>query len=206
MKIILTENQYHKILLQESKKELGGVISDLKSFANTVITKTQEDVGVNLKMLLIWGAGVGGVIEPLNNFIASGNFELNEFQVSLILCSTAAILFGESKRTIKILLGKIEEEGIEDEFDEVYRKGVKLKQAFISFIESLNMTLYTVTNIMSYAFVIPLLPILHRMSNSGINDSDVKEMILRLVSFGLASISGNLMKELITKLIKRFKD
>jgi hypothetical protein len=44
------------------------------------------------------------------------------------------------------------------------------------------------------------------MSQSGIKGNEVKEIIVRLMSFGLVSVSGNALKELITKLVARFRD
>jgi hypothetical protein len=206
MKVVLTESQYRAILLNESRDEFTNYLSSLKEFANNVITKTEQDLKINLNMLLIWGAGVGGVMGPLNEFIMNGNFNLNEFQVASILCATSAILFNESKSTIKTLVDYIQEQGIFEVFSQVLKKGTKLKQTFFKFIESLNMTLYTISNIMSYSFIIPILPIIWEMSQSGIKGGEVKEIIVRLMSFGLVSISGNTLKELITKLVARFRD
>lgn len=206
MKVVLTESQYRAILLNESRDEFTNYLSSLKEFANNVITKTEQDLKINLNMLLIWGAGVGGVMGPLNEFIMNGNFNLNEFQVASILCATSAILFNESKSTIKTLVDYIKEQGIFEVFSQVLKKGTKLKQTFFKFIESLNMTLYTISNIMSYSFIIPILPIIWEMSQSGIKGGEVKEIIVRLMSFGLVSISGNTLKELITKLVARFRD
>lgn len=206
MKVVLTESQYRTILLNESRDEFTNYLSNLKEFAETVITKTEQDLKINLNMLLIWGAGVGGVMAPLNDFIMSGNFNLNEFQVASILCATSAILFNESKSTIKTLVDHIKKQGIFEVFSQVLKKGTKLRQTFFKFIESLNMTLYTISNIMSYSFIIPILPIIWEMSQSGIKGNDVKEIIVRLMSFGLVSVSGNALKELITKLVARFRD
>ena len=206
MKVVLTESQYRAILLNESRDEFTNYLSNLKEFAETVITKTEQDLKINLNMLLIWGAGVGGVMAPLNDFIMSGNFNLNEFQVASILCATSAILFNESKSTIKTLVDHIKKQGIFEVFSQVLKKGTKLRQTFFKFIESLNMTLYTISNIMSYSFIIPILPIIWEMSQSGIKGGEVKEIIVRLMSFGLVSVSGNALKELITKLVARFRD
>jgi hypothetical protein len=206
MKVLITENQYRTILLESSKNSLNSVLDDLKEFATMVIEKTQQDVGVNLKMLLIWGAGVGGVMAPLNEFIQNGDFNLNDFQIASILCATTAILYGESKSVINELLKVIKDEGIVDEFNRVLSKGTKLKKVFLNFIQSLNMTLSSVTNIMSYAFIIPILPILWDMSQTGVTKPEVKEIVIRLMSFGLTAISGNTLRELVTKLVNRFRD
>jgi hypothetical protein len=206
MKVVLTESQYRAILLNESRDEFTNYLSNLKEFAETVITKTEQDLKINLNMLLIWGAGVGGVMAPLNDFIMSGNFNLNEFQVASILCATSAILFNENKSVIKTLVDHIKKQGIFEVFSQVLKKGTKLRQVFFKFIESLNMTMYTISNIMSYSFIIPILPIIWEMSQSGIKGNEVKEIIVRLMSFGLVSVSGNALKELITKLVARFRD
>lgn len=206
MKIVLTENQYQKLYLIESKNSLVDYLKDLKEFADTVIDRTKNDIGINLKMLTIWGAGVGGIIVPLNELIQNGNFNITESQTALILCATAAILFDESKSNIKRLLQEIAQQGITNVFSEVFKKGSKLKKVFINFISSLNMTLYNVTNIMSYAFLIPLLPIFLEISNKGFNYETVKEIVIRLSSFGITSLSANLLREVISKLLNRFKD
>ena len=59
---------------------------------------------------------------------------------------------------------------------------------------------------MSYSFIIPILPMIWEMSQSGIKGDEVKGIIVRLLSFGLVSVSGNALKELISKLVVRFRD
>ena len=206
MKVLITEIQYQKILLESSKGSIDDLLNELNEFATMVIEKTQNDIGINLKMLLIWGAGVGGVMVPLNEFIQNGDFHLNDFQTASILCATAAILYGESKSVINQLIKVIKDEDVFDEFNQVLSKGIKLKKVFLNFIQSLNMTLSNVTNIMSYAFIIPILPLLWSMSQSGISKPEIKEIVIRLMSFGLTAISGNTLRELVTKIVNRFRD
>jgi hypothetical protein len=206
MKLIISENQYNKLILESSKDSLTDFLSDLKEFASTVIEKTQSEVGINLKMLAIWGAGVGGIMVPLNEFIENGNFNLNDFQTASILCATAAILYGESKGVINELVKVIKDEKVTEAFEVVLNKGVKLKRVFLDFVQSLNMTLSSVSNIMSYAFIIPILPLIWEISQTGVTSQGIKEIVIRLMSFGLTAITGNTLRELFTKLINRFRD
>lgn len=206
MKLIISENQYNKLILESSKDSLTDFLSDLKEFASTVIEKTQSEVGINLKMLTIWGAGVGGIMVPLNEFIENGNFNLNNFQTASILCAAAAILYGESKGVINELVKVIKDEKVTEAFEVVLNKGVKLKRVFLDFVQSLNMTLSSVSNIMSYAFIIPILPLIWEISQTGVTSQGVKEIVIRLMSFGLTAITGNTLRELFTKLINRFRD
>lgn len=157
-------------------------------------------------MLAIWGAGIGGIMVPLNEFIENGNFNLNEFQTASILCATAAILYGESKGVINQLVKVIKDEKVTEAFEVVLNKGVKLKRVFLDFVQSLNMTLSSVSNIMSYAFIIPILPLIWEISQTGVTSQGIKEIVIRLMSFGLTAITGNTLRELFTKLINRFRD
>jgi hypothetical protein len=44
------------------------------------------------------------------------------------------------------------------------------------------------------------------MAQSGqFNQQDIKEISIRLAGFGLLTVTGNMIKEIITKILKRFK-
>jgi hypothetical protein len=205
MKVLISENQYKSIILESPRKQINFDLNRLKNFTEEVIGKFQEDTGIQFKLLFTWGAAVGGILLPLNNFIETGGFELNSFQATSILVATAAILFGENSRLIKQIISKIKEDGIEEIFDIILEKGNQLKQTFLDFIESLNVTMYTMTNIMSYAFLIPILPIIWEISNNGGDVTDAKDITIRLLSFGLTSVTGAFLKTLISKIIERFR-
>jgi hypothetical protein len=73
-------------------------------------------------------------------------------------------------------------------------------------MDSLNLTLHKVSNMMSYTFIIPLIPMLYQMAQSGNYDNnDIKQVALRLASFGLLTVSSVMVRELISKLLRRFK-
>ena len=205
MKVLISENQYKSIILESPRKQINSDLNKLKNFAEEVIGKFQEDTGIQFRLLFTWGAAVGGILSPLNDFIEKGNFELNSFQSASILVATASILFGENSRLIKQIISKIKKDGIEEIFDIVLEKGNQLKQTFLDFIESLNVTMYTMTNIMSYAFLIPILPMIWEISNNGGDVKDAKDIATRLLSFGLTSVTGAFLKTLISKIIKRFR-
>jgi len=205
MKVLISENQYKSIILESPRKQINSDLNKLKNFAEEVIGKFQEDTGIQFRLLFTWGAAVGGILLPLNDFIEKGNFELNSFQSASILVATASILFGENSRLIKQIISKIKKDGIEEIFDIVLEKGNQLKQTFLDFIESLNVTMYTMTNIMSYAFLIPILPMIWEISNNGGDVKDAKDIATRLLSFGLTSVTGAFLKTLISKIIKRFR-
>lgn len=203
--ILINENQ-KKILLRESfSEELGDIIKQNYNFVKDVLKVSSEQIGLNLQFLVTWGASIGGFVGPLNDFI-NGKFpHMSEVETSLLLTGIIATYYIDNKETVNKILDTIKEMGLSNEFKSVLKKSSLLKDTFISFITSLNVTLHKVTNILSYAFIIPILPMLYEAAHAGsFNDGDSKQIGIRLASFGVITVSGILIKELVGKLIRRF--
>ena len=78
---------------------------------------------------------------------------------------------------------------------------------FLDFIASLGLTLHKITNMLSYTFIIPLLGTLLNMTkNMSVDSRDIDEIVLRLTSFGLLTVSGIVIKQLINRIVRRFKE
>jgi uncharacterized membrane protein len=130
---------------------------------------------------------------------------MSDIEISLLLTGIIASYYVDNKEYVKKILNKIKEKGLSDVFLRVFKKSQELKNAFFDFIESLNITLHKVTNIMSYTFIIPIIPMLYDMAtSSNLDGEQISEIAKRLVSFGVLTVSGILVKELINKIIKRF--
>ena len=72
-------------------------------------------------------------------------------------------------------------------------------------MDSLGVTIHKLSNMIAYAFLIPLIPDLYELSTSDLTDADLGVMTKRILSFGGITLSGIVVKELIKKIIKRFK-
>lgn len=206
MKLKLTENQYQKIILESSSNKITNYLEEMKEFVVSTIKQTEEDLKINLGTLMIWGTGVAGFMGPLKSYMSTGNFEINEYQISSIICAVTCILLGESSRDLKKLIDYIEKEGLKETFLKVLKKGQKLKRVFVSFIESLNVVTYKLSNILSYTFIIPILPMLWSISQSEYDENTIKEIVTRLTAFGIIGLTSNALRILIIKLLERFKD
>jgi hypothetical protein len=193
--ILITESQKRVLLRESVNKEVGDMVKQNYEFAKNVINQTSEQIGLNLQFLITWGASIGGFVGPLNEFIQGKFPDLSEMEVSLILTGIIATYYIDNKKLVAKILNEIKGLGLMGEFTSVLRKSSQLKETFIQFIESLNITLHKVTNIMSYAFIIPI-----------IDSKDAKELALRIGAFGLLTVSGIVVKELFSKLIKRFSN
>ena len=205
MKILISEKQKKSLIRESIQDNLSEIINQSYKFTKLVLEKTSKQIGLDLRFLISWGATIGGILKPMDDFIKGKFPELTDVQISLLLTGIIANYFFDNQKLIKRLNDKIEEEGITAQFKSILKKSENLKKVFITFIESLNLTIHKVTNIISYSFLIPLIPILYESVNSGnLKISDAKEVTNRLLSFGFLTISGVVLKEIITKLIKRF--
>ena len=122
----------------------------------------------------------------------------------MVLTGVIASLYYDNQKVIDKIIGKIKDEGVISLFTKTLKKGKELKDVFVKLISSLNITAHNFTNIISYAFLIPILSILYNISSENFTSSDVNEIVKRIMAAGLVTISGNLLKEVVTKILKRF--
>lgn len=207
MTILINESQKQRLILESVGDSMGDIIKNNYELVKKVLTTTSKQLKFDLKFLITWGASIGGMVGPINEFI-EGNFpELTDIQISLILTGVITTYYFENKKLMDDLYVKMKEEGIFNIFIKVIKKSDELRDSFLEFIKSLGITFHKITNMMSYSFIIPILPLIYNVvSNSSSIDSNLLyEIISRVGYFSLIALSGVLIKEIIMKLIKRFK-
>jgi hypothetical protein len=206
MKIIITEQQKRMILTESTGENLGNVIKQNTKRIKTIIEEAQGQIGMNLQFLLTWGAGIGGFMGPVEDFVRGKYPEIDESELVLILIGVIATYFIDNKKIITKIYTKIQEEGLSKVFDNILKKTDILRQTFVNFIDSLGLTFHKITNMLSYTFIIPLLPMIYQMVEEGSTENiDLKQLAIRIISFTGLTLSGIIFKELLTKLVKRFK-
>ena len=130
---------------------------------------------------------------------------LSDTELNIILMGVIAIYFQNNKSKVKEIINIIEERGLKEPFKEALRKSEEFKKSFIDFMESLNLHLFKVTNLMSYAFLAPILFYLAEYATSGeIDSATVKEITNRLIASGLLTVSSVGLKNSISQILKRF--
>ncbi len=172
-----------------------------------VLSDSSKQLKMNLEFLLTWGASIGGFMGPLNQFLEGKYPELSSTDVSLILTGVISILYYDNKDTIKKILELIKDKNLSKQFKSTLQKGNELKNVFFDFVSSLNMSVHKISNIMSYTFIVPLLPMIYQMAQSGaISPDDTIKIVNRLLGFGFLTVSGVTLKELIERIIKKFSN
>lgn len=206
MEFLITESQLKTILTEQDKSKMTEYMKELYSFTEDIVNRVKTIYGINLKMLLTWGTSVGGLMMPLDEFIKTGSFNLNEQQQILILAAVASLLFFENKRGVSKLIEKIKEENVLPEFERALSKGKELKSAFVGFLDSINVTMGTIMEVAAYSFLVPIIFDIFSMAESSTNlRQTTLQIVERLLASGVIALSGQALTVTIRKMLKRFK-
>ena len=205
--LLINESQKKMILKESIVDNIRKSIEEGYEYTTKVLSEVKKDYGLNLDFLITWGASIGGFIAPIGEFIQGRYPEISDVELSLILTGIVAVHYLDNKKEIEKILLKIKEEGLSDVFKVGLDKSKELKETLFNFLESLNITFFKVSKMMSYAFIVPILLMIFNMVKSNqINVSDAKEVALRIAGSGVVSLSGIVVRDLVSKLIKRFRD
>jgi len=203
--VVINESQKKVLVTESITDELIGVLKTNYETVKNIIEETSKEFGGHFNILISWGATIGGLIEPLSRFIRGNYSGLSDTELSIILTGVIAIFFQDNKSKIKKVIEIIKEKGLEEPFKAALLKSEEFKNAFLSFFGSLNLHLHKVTNLMSYAFLAPILFYLAQYATSGeIDNTTVKEITDRLMASGLLTVSSIGLRNSISQILKRF--
>ena len=205
MSILITESQERMILNESIGREFGNILRRNSDIGKLISSQIKEITGNDKMGLLTFGASIGGLMGPVGNFLEGKYPSMNDVEISLLLTGAIATFFYSSPKLINKIKEKIKDKGLESEFEDTLSKTNELKDTFFDFMESLNITLFKISNILGFAFLIPLLPYIHQMSEGKLSMMDINRIVTILLSYGVITITSSTLKEIIVKLIKRFR-
>ena len=205
MNILITESQERMLLIESIGNELGDVVTQNNDLGKTITNKIKELIGIDKVGLLTFGATIGGFISPVNQFI-EGNFpHMSDVDISLLLTGVVATFFYNTPKLMEKIKSLIVKNNLESEFEETLSKTKELHNTFFDFMESLNITLFKVSNVLGFAFLIPLLPYIHEIAQNNLSPEDIHKIIKSILSYGVITVSSVVFKEVMIKLLKRFR-
>lgn len=204
MKIILTESQYKKLLLENISKESVDKLKSLKDFFKTIKSEAKQQMSLDLGFLATWGVSIAGFVKPVSDFMEGNYPELS--QADIVLLTTGAIFtyFTSNKESLVKVLNEIKNRSLIEEFDTMLEKCSQLKNAFLGFIDSLAVPVSRFSNMLAYTFLIPILPELYEMAQ-GYEHMEVSEMLGRISAFVGVSFGGTFIRNILQEIVKRFK-
>ena len=204
--IIITEQQRRVILQEMAKNEIDRTIGDNDKLIKRVAKEASEQINFDLKILGTFSLSIGGLMGPVEQFL-SGEFPtFTTMDRSLILAGVAIQYVLDNKEALSLLISKIKENGLYDAYKKALQKTELLKDSFLSFVESLGVSVKKTSNIIGYTFLIPLVPLIYQMSTSGdFNENQIFEVIKRLSGFVALNVGGIGLKQLLSLFVKRFR-
>lgn len=206
MNFLITESQLKFIVENKDSDFFTVYLENLSKLSNEVYETSKKKFGIDLKLLVTWGAGVGGFIAPLDNFIKNGNFNISDSDGTLIIVAVISTLFLDNESKIKRIQDEIEKNGLSEIFELTLNKAETLKESFINFLSSMNVSVNNVISLARYSFLIPIIDDLQNLAQG---TSELKQAAIiiskRLLSSGLLTISSEILTKLIHKILLRFK-
>lgn len=201
MKFIITEEQYKQILNEGITDTITKKIEKFKEFFQKIIDDLKASYNFHIKFGLTYGAGIGAIIQPITDYLNSRYPNLETSQIEMLAVASIMIVFFEGKEIEKIEK-KVTEESLENELADGVGYAEVLSVKFKKVINVLGMSVYRLSDIVAYAFLLPLLSEIYKFMDKGAEAMDF-DLISKsiMISTGIV-IGGNLIKRMVEKLNK----
>ena len=206
MNILLTEDQYKKILGESVSNDVKEKMVKSESLTKQIVRDSKQKFKLDSSFLLTWGAVLGGFMNPVVQFLNGKHPELTSTDISLISLGVIMTYFFSNTDKLRTVLDLIRKNGLVNEFDEALQKAGTLKDVFVEFMRSLGVLISSVGNMLAYAFLIPLLPTLLTMSQSGITEAKLQFLVKSIMGYVGLITSSTALQKIIEKMVNRFKD
>ena len=202
--ILITEQQKRVLIIESLNDELNDNLKKNTNLISRIRKFSSEEFSNNLGFLITWGAGIGGFMGPVNDFLSGQYDGLSEHETYLILLGVIGTIFMNGKDFTKDVISKINDEGLINVFKTTLSKAKDLKKTFISFLKSLDINANSMVTMLSYAFMIPVLgPIIKFIQEGNITYDDLKLFVSSLGMSKFTTISGKTISEFLKKLINK---
>lgn len=205
MDLILNENQYKKIILEVAKKKIEGSSEENKSLIKRIVSEVKKEFKLDLKFILTYSVTIGGLIGPVYEIVSSSVPSLSSVEMSLISVGVIMTYYYNNAELLNKILIKIRDNGLINEFNLMLEKSETLKNAFADFVQSLNVTIGSMSNILAFTFLLNVLSTLVSFANNDFSDLETSKLVYSLLGYFGTLSSKEITKELLTKMIERFK-
>lgn len=202
MKYIITESQYSTIIVENVTSEIKNAIKGSLDYGRNLKKRVQQQLGMSFKFLLTWGAAIGGIGQPLEEYLRGENPELTEEQILKIMVASLAFIFYNNRKGVSDLFEELKKDGLSFVLKKTIQKGNLLINSFRLFIKNLGLLSHQFSDVMSYTYMIPLVGLLDRLYNNvPMSEKDVDDIVMRLLAIGGLTITGNVLKDILMKIV-----
>lgn len=204
MKIIITESQYKKILLENSSNEVESKFKDMTEFFKKVKNDLKKELSLDFEFSLTWGLTIAGLAMPIMSYL-QGKYEgLTSSDISLLTAGIVFTFYFANQKNLKLIIAELKKRGLKDVYDDMIQKTKQFKKVFIKFIESFAVPTTSVINVLAFTLLIPVLPELFNFIMGNPTNLSIKELIIRVAAYVPIKYFVVTLKNLIALMLKRF--
>jgi hypothetical protein len=204
MKIIITESQYKKILLENSSNEVESKFKDMTEFFKKVKNDLKKELSLDFEFSLTWGLTIAGLAMPIMSYL-QGKYEgLTSSDISLLTAGIVFTFYFVNQKNLKLIIAELKKRGLKDVYDDMIQKTKEFKKVFIKFIESFAVPTTSVINVLAFTLLIPVLPELFNFIMGNPTNLSIKELIIRVAAYVPIKYFVVTLKNLIALMLKRF--
>ena len=199
MKVVLTESQYKKILLEGYRNKIDNKLMRIHDFSRKVVGDASAQLKYDFRFLISYGAGIGAILQSVFEYL-NGNFNgLDDGQIAGLAVMAVGVVFFENK-DLRSLLSKVEDDGLSSELNQAISFTEKLKNKFSYLLKLLGMSIHRISNIVSYSFLIPILSIvIDLVTKHGVDSSQYAMFIEALLTSGLIAVEGVALRDMLIR-------
>jgi len=199
MKVVLTESQFKKILLEGYKEQINNKLMGMHDFSRKVVSDASTQLKFDFRFLVSYGAGIGAILQSVFEYL-DGNFNgLDDGQIAGLAVMAVGVVFFENK-DLRALLGKVKDEGLSSELNNAIGFTERLKDKFAYLLKLLGMSIHRVSNIVSYSFLIPILSIvIDLVTKHGVDSTQFSTFVEALLTSGLIAVEGVALRDVLLK-------
>jgi hypothetical protein len=205
MDIILTESQYVQLLIERNESKIANAFEKSANITKKVVKDVRDQYKIDFTSAGTWGAVIGGFIGPIMSYMNHTYSNLSQDDINLIMFGIILTFFSSNKEKLNKVLQIIKEKGIITFFDRAILKAYDLKDVFLNFMDSLNITISKVSNMISYCFLIPLIPILKDLVEMDISKDQIDLIVMGVTHWLGLSIGSKYIEQIVKSIIKRIK-
>ena len=205
MDIILTESQYLNLLVERNESKIFSVFEKSKDFTKKIFNDVKKQFGIDFTFLGTWGSVIGGFSGPIASYLEGHYPNLDEQDITLITFGIILTFFSSNKEKLNKVLQLIKEKGIITFFDRALLKAYDLRDAFVGFLESLNLTISKVSNMLAYCFLIPLVPLLKELADLNLSKDQVDLVVSGIGHYAAVTGMSKVIESMVSSILKRFK-
>ena len=196
MQYILTEEQHQLILTEGFKDAVEGRLKKAYDFTKDVIDRAGQQYGLSFRFLLTYGAGIGSIMPAITEYLNGQYPNLDESQIAGLAIAAISLVFFNAKDYLKIYKS-MKDDGLVEELGNAVSFTEKLKDRVSRILDVLGMSIYQGLDIISYSFLLPILPALIDM----LQNPDMSVTALKgLMNSSYVTASAVVLQKIIEKL------